>query len=167
MKQLAILTLFTWLTLITSCGIYSFSGASISNDIETAKVHYFESQASLAPTTLSPQLTESIKDKLIAETNLSLTNIDGDLDFSGHISNYNIKPVAIQSNETAAKNRLTISVRVTYVNNKQKEFNYEKTFSSYADYDSNQDFDAIESELTKNIIDELTETIFNEAVANW
>ena len=75
MKQLAILTLFTWLTLITSCGIYSFSGASISSDIETANVHYFESQASLAPTTLSPQLTESIKDKLIAETNLSLTNI--------------------------------------------------------------------------------------------
>ena len=167
MKHLAILTLFCWLIATSSCGIYTFSGASISSEIETANVHYFENQASLAPSNLSPLLTESLKDKLIAETNLTLTSNQGDLDFSGHISNYSIKPVAIQSNETAAKNRLTISVKVTFVNTKQNEFSYDKTFSSFADYDSDQDFDALENELTQEIIIELTETIFNEAVANW
>ena len=150
-----------------SCGIYTFSGSSISSEIKTVNIHYFENQASLAPANLSPIITETLKDKIITETNLSLTSNEGDLDFSGHISNYSIKPIAIQANETAAKNRLTISVKVTFVNTKQKEFDYSKTFSSYADYESNQEFSSLENELNQQIIDELVDNIFNEAVANW
>ena len=159
--------LVSLLIMLCSCGVYTFSGASISNEIKTANVHYFQNQASLAPSNVPLLLTESLKDKLIAETNLLLTTNEADLDFSGYISNYSIKPVAIQANETAAKNRLTISVKVTFVNYRQTEFDYEKTFSSYADYDSKQDFSSLENELTTEIINELTESIFNEALASW
>ncbi|MGC6469854.1 MAG: LptE family protein [Flavobacteriales bacterium] len=152
---------------LSACGIYSFSGASISSEIKTITIGYFDSQAELLPPDYPNFFTESMKDKFIAETALSPVNIDGDLSFSGYISNYSIKPIAIQANETAAKNRLTVSVKVTFTNRIQEEYNYDKTFSQYADYDSNQDLNTIESELLAEITDQLVENIFNEAVATW
>lgn len=167
MKRLTIYWLIITLIGLQSCGVYSLSGASISSEVKTAHVHYFENQASLAPSTIANRFTELLKDKIISETNLTLTNTKSHLDFSGYISNYTIKPIAIQANETAAKNRLTISIKVVFINDKQTEFNYDKTFSSYADYDSNQALSNIEQELTQEILNELVENIFNEAIANW
>ena len=65
-------------------------------------------------------MTESLKDQFISQTNLSLTDANGDLQFEGEIIEYKVKPISIQANETAAQNRLTISVKVTFTNNLMK-----------------------------------------------
>ena len=42
-----------------------------------------------------------------------------------------------------------------------------KSFSAYADYDSSNDLDAVESTLCTEIIDKIIEDIFNATVAQW
>jgi hypothetical protein len=112
-------------------------------------------------------MTEALKDKFSSETNLIPVSDNGDIKFDGHISNYSINPIAIQANETASQNRLSISVMVNFINNLDEESNYKKTFSRYADYDSSIDFTNIEESLNDEIITELIEDIFNEAFTNW
>ena len=150
-----------------SCGIYSFTGASISPNIETVYIDYFQNNASMVQPTLSNTMTESLKDKFISQTNLSLTEINGDLEFEGEIIEYKVKPISIQANETAAQNRLTISVKVTFTNTFDENQNYSQSFSHYADFDSSKDLSIIEIELIEQIVEVLSENIFNKAVANW
>lgn len=152
---------------ISSCGMYSFSGASISNEVKSVSINQFEKVASLAPPILSNTLTEALKDKFSSETKLIPSNSDGDLIFSGRITNYSINPIAIQADETASKNRLSITVKVKFVNILDKESDYDKTFSRYADYESSQDFTNVEESLNEEIISQLIDDIFNEAFTNW
>ena len=105
--------------------------------------------------------------KVSSETNLLPLNSDGDLIFSGRITNYSINPIAIQTDETASKNRLSITVKVKFVNIIDEESNYDKTFSRYADYESSQDFTSIEESLNEEIVSQLIDDIFNEAFTNW
>jgi hypothetical protein len=152
---------------LTSCGIYSFTGASIPSEAKTVSVQYFNNKAATVQPTLSQVFTERLKDMFLEQTNLTLSENEGDLSFSGHISKYQIKPMAIKANETAGQNRLTIAVKVTYNNSFDAENNFEKTFSRYRDYDSSQNISDIESTLIEEITNELAEDVFNKAFVNW
>ena len=101
------------------------------------------------------------------ETNLIPTNSDGDLVFSGQITNYSINPIAIQTDETASKNRLSMTIKVKFINIRDKESNYNKTFSRYVDYESSEDFTNIEEYLNEEVVSQLVDDIFNEALTNW
>ena len=151
----------------TSCGIYSFTGASIPTDAKTISVNYFNNKAAIVQPSLSQVFTEKLKDMFLEQTNLSISKNEGDLIFSGFISKYQIRPIAIKANETADKNRLTISVKVTYNNSLDSENNFEQTFSRYRDYDSTQNISDIENTLIEAITNELAEDVFNKAFVNW
>ena len=151
----------------TSCGIYSFTGASIPSEAKTISVNYFKNKASTVQPSLSQVFTEKLKDMFLEQTNLSISENEGDLIFSGFISKYQIRPIAIKANETADKNRLTISVKVTYNNSLDSENNFEQTFSRYRDYDSTQNISDVENTLIEAITNELAEDVFNKAFVNW
>ncbi len=158
------------LSVFTSCSIkYSLSGASIPPEAKTVSVQYFENNAKLKNPLLSQQLTDAIKDKFVSQTDLNIVNGYGDLDFEGEIIDYSTKPMAIQGNDVAALNRLTITIRVKYTNSKDPDskYDFDKTFSRYEDYDSNFDLSQVENELTEKIIEQLVQDIFNESVVNW
>ena len=161
--------IFTFLVIIStiSCGIYSFNGASISKETNTITVKYFSNSASTIQPILSQLMTEKLKDYFTQQTNLSIIEDDGDLIFEGDITKYEIKPMAIQSNEIAGQNRLTISVKVDFKNNYEDEFNFSHTFSRYKDYESDQNFSDIEEVLMNEITNEIIEDIFNKSVVNW
>ncbi|MBN1988009.1 MAG: LptE family protein [Bacteroidales bacterium] len=146
---------------------YSFTGASISPEVKTVNVDYFQNLSSLVNPQLSGYLTEELKNRFVSQTSLNVVRADGDLQFSGQITGYSVTPIAIQSNEVAAQNRLTITVKVKFVNNKDPKQNYDKSFSRYADFESSQNFSSVESQLMPTIVGELVEDIFNNAVANW
>jgi hypothetical protein len=78
-----------------------------------------------------------------------------------------IQPLAIQANETAAKNRLSITVNVKFTNLKDEKQNFETGFTRYADFESSQNISSIEDQLIKEIDDQLVDDIFNKAVINW
>ena len=154
-------------TLLLSCGFYSFTGASISNDIKTVSIKYFPNNAKIIQPSLSSLLTEKLKEQFITQTNLKLIDEDGDLYFQGEIIEYKITPVGISSNETATQNRLTIKIKVEFVNNKKDIRSYNTTFSRYKDFSTNENFTAVEEDLIKEITDQLVEDIFNKALVNW
>ena len=141
------LLLLSVIILLASCGIYSFTGASIPPGAKTVSVQYFPNKAATIHPNLSQVFTEKLKDVFVEQTNLTLTDDEGDLSFSGHISKYQIKPMAIQSNETAGQNRLTIAVNVTFKSAIDIKANFEQTFSRYRDYNSSENISEIEEQL--------------------
>lgn len=169
MRLLArILPLLAAALLLSACGIYSFSGTSIQNDVETIAINYFEYRAEKVNPTLSDELTEALRTRFRRMTRLEQVEQDGDLEISGEITGYDVRPASVSAEEIATQNRLTVSVRVTFTNRKYPEDDFEgKTFSAYADYDSNNSLDSVESSLCAEIIDKLIEDIFNASVAQW
>ena len=151
-----------------SCGIYSFSGTSIQPDVHSITVNFIENRALLVNPELSNLLTEELIDKYRKLTSLEILDEGGDLEVGGEIVGYDVRPTAVTADEVAAQNRLTITVKMYYVNNKHPEENFEqKSFTAYEDYDSTQSLDAVQSTLCQNIVEIIVEDIFNSTVANW
>ena len=149
------------------CGIYSFSGTSIQSDVKTITLNYFEYKALKVNPTLSNDLSEAMKDKFRKMTRLEQVDEDGDMELEGAITGYDVRAAAITADEVAAKNRLTVTVHIKFTNNKYPEDNVEKDFSAYAEYDSTNTLDAVESTLCEQIVEQLAEDIFNACVAQW
>lgn len=149
------------------CGVYSFTGASISPEVKSVSIEFFPSYAPLAPANVPQSFTEALRDLFVNRTNLDLYNKNGDIRFEGYISDYQTRPVAIQGNETAAQNRLTMTVQVTYTNTKDDSKSFEKSFSRFADFDATQNLTDVQQALIEEINEQLTLDIFNEAVVNW
>ena len=150
------------------CGIYSFSGTSIQNDVNTITIDYFEYKAQKVNPSLSNDLTEALKTRFRRMTRLEQVEQDGDLEIVGQITGYNVAPAAVTANEVAARNRLTVTVQVDFTNRKYPEDDFQnQSFSAYSEYDSSNALDAVESTLCEEIIDKLIEDIFNATVAQW
>lgn len=143
------------------------NGASIPVEAKTVSVGFFANNTSLGAPSLSQRFTEKLRDVVSQQTNLALMPKDGDLQFEGYISDYAVTPVAIQSNDQASLNRLTITVKVTYVNKFEAAKNFEGNFTRYADFKSTENISAKEPELVQEIYRQLTEDIFNRAFNNW
>lgn len=155
------------LLLLQSCGIYSFSGTSIDPKVKTFSVSFFENNAPIVSPLLSQTVTEKLKQKFISETNLSITEVDGDFSFSGNITGFGVTPVSAQSTDNALLNRLTITVNVKLVSDKDPKSSFEQSFTNFQDYDAKEDFNAVEAKLINEISDMLVQTIFNKAAINW
>ncbi|MFN8240635.1 MAG: LptE family protein [Bacteroidales bacterium] len=154
--------------IVTSCSIkYSFSGVSISPNVKTISIQYFQNRASLVQPGLSQYITDALMDKCKAQTKLKFINGMGDVNFEGEITDYSTKPMTVAADSRAATNRFTISVKVKFTNAVQPEYNFENTFSRYQDYDSNNEFNNVEKELSDKIVEQLIEDIFNQAFVNW
>ena len=150
-----------------SCGIYSFTGTSLSPDVKTISVEYFQNMAPLVAPSLSNSFTDALKDQFIRYTKLQQVRAEGDLQFSGEIRGYDVAPAAITGDEVASKNRLTVRVHVKFVNLKDELQNFEKDFSAYEEFPGEQSLDAVQSQLIEKIVKTLVENIFNASVANW
>jgi len=153
---------------LSACKVsYTFSGASISPQVKTISIQYFQNRASLVQPGLSQFLTDALIDKCKAQTKLSFINGIGDVNFEGEITDYNTRPLTVAADQLAAMNRFTITIKVKFTNSVDTELSYEKTFSRYEDYDSNLDLSQVEKTLVDKIVVLLVEDAFNEAFVNW
>lgn len=145
----------------------SLTGGTIDSRAKTVAINTFPNNASLVNPSLSQSFTTALKDKIQGQTPLTIVSRQGDYEIDGEIIAYTVSPVAIQGNETAAMNRLTITVRVRFTNKFDENQNFEQTFSRYADYASSRNLSSVESTLVTEINDALTDDIFNKAFVNW
>ena len=162
-----VIALISALALVAGCGIYSFTGTSIQPDVKTITIPYIENKAIRINPSLSNDLTEALQDKFRKLTSLQQVEMDGDLELVCVITGYDVKATAVTANEVAAQNRLTVTVKIQFSNRKYPEDDVDKSFSAYADYDTNNSLDAVEASLCEEIIDKLCEDIFNATVAQW
>jgi outer membrane lipopolysaccharide assembly protein LptE/RlpB len=153
--------------MLSGCGIYSFSGASISESVKTFSVQYFQNRASLVQPGLSQGLTNALIDKCKGQTNLKYVTGIGDVNFEGEITDYSTKPYTVAADAQAASNRFTITVKVKFTNSAEPDYSFEQSFSRYQDYNSSLDLNAVEKDLAEIIVEALIEDIFNQAFVNW
>lgn len=159
--------IFLYLTITIGCGVYSFTGDNIPPEVTTISIDYFPNRAPQVQPSLSQKFTEQLKDKFVNQTKLSLVQSNGDLHFSGYIVDYRTQPVAIQSTDVAALNRLSITVSVEFENKVDETQNFKSNFSRFADYNSTEVLSDVEEELIDEINEQLIDDIFNKAVINW
>jgi hypothetical protein len=168
LNRLFLFLLIICVSSIAGCTVsYSFSGASISPQVKTFSVVYFQNRAPLVQPGLSQYVTDALIDKCKGQTKLLYVTGTGDVNFEGEITDYNTRPLTVAADAQAAMNRFTITTKVKFTNSIQPEFSYEQTFSRYQDYDSNLDLSAVEKELSDKIIEMIIEDIFNQAFVNW
>ena len=152
---------------LQACGVYSFTGASVPPQAKTMSIGFFTNKAKLVEPTLSPIFTDILRDKFTTQLNLNMVERNGDLDIQGEIVKYEIKPVAIQGDQTAALNRLSITVKVRFTNKYEPDKDFEQSFTEFADYSSTQDFNSVKAGLIEAISNAIADDIFNKAVVNW
>ena len=140
---------------------------SIDPSVKTITIDYLEYKALRVNPSLSNDLTEGLKEKFRKMTRLTQVDVDGDLEISGEITGYDVRSQAVTAQEVAAQNRLTVSVKINYMNRIFPDEDFERSFSAYADYDSSLSLDAVEGTLCEEIIEKLCEDILNATVANW
>ncbi|MCQ2308679.1 MAG: LptE family protein [Bacteroidia bacterium] len=167
MKKIHTLLILIVAFVLTGCGVYSFTGASVPPEAKTVSVQYFPNNANLVYPMLSSMLTNTLRDYFMNQTTLSEVANNGDLAIEGEIVGYETAPTAITGDQTAALNRLTITVNVRFFNRFDETKNFEQKFSQYEDYPSSQDLNSVQETLSNTIVEKLCEDIFNKAVVNW
>lgn len=168
MKKLSILIIFVLTFTIQSCGIYSFTGTNLHPDVKTVQIDYFPNNAILVEPTLSTVFTLALQDKFLTQTNLELVKSNGDLQFEGEITGYKINPMTATAEQTAAQNRITITVNVRFYNNKLEEDNFERSFSFYYDFEGDESLTGtLLEDAYEEILERITQDIFNASVAKW
>lgn len=165
--KLPLVILLILTVLISGCGVYSLTGASVPPGAKTVSIEYFPNKSALVEPTLSPVFTNILRDKFTSNLNLVMVERNGDLAFEGEIIEYKTMPVAIQGDQTAALNRLTISVNVKFTSKLEPDKDFEQKFTEFAEYSSTADFNSVKADLIKQISDALADDIFNKSMVNW
>lgn len=170
--NLALITLLSFE--ISSCGVYSFTGASISPTVETISIQTFYNNAALGPSNMSALFTERIKDYYLKNTSLVLIDEEGDLQIDGSIDNFTLTPVAVSASDEengidiASLTRITIYITASYTNIQDDQYDFDKSFSFIKDFDQNaESLSSVEEEYVNEIFDNIILDIFNSSVANW
>jgi hypothetical protein len=168
MKYIRLISLSVITLSILGCGSYSFTGASISPETKTFQVNYFQNNAPLIEPGLELTFTQALQDLILNQTNLDLVNSSGDLVYEGEIVEYRIAPTTATAQNTAAQNRLTIGVNVRFFDKNDPEADLEQRFSFYYDYPGSAQLIGSQKDTAiEEILDRLTQDIFNASLAKW
>ena len=150
---------------LTGCGVYSFTGANIEG--KTIFIHVLENRARNVVPTLSPTLTDKIRSRILSQTGLSPVTGASDYDLSGSIGSYEVTVAGVQNTQQAIKNRLTITVTISFKNKLNDKTSFEQSFTRFSDFDASQNLQNVQSALIEDIGNQLADDIFNKAFVNW
>ncbi|GAA4457682.1 hypothetical protein GCM10023189_28800 [Nibrella saemangeumensis] len=152
---------------LSSCGIYSFTGTTLSPDLKSITITNFSMQTAGGPANLAINLNERLKEYYQRYTNLKVVPSGGDLLLEGSITGYDLLAIAPTAQDQAGLNRLQITVQARFVNNKEESKSFDQSFSFYQDFPQNQTLDQNEGRLVPKILDQIVLDIFNKTAADW
>ena len=157
--------------LVTSCKIQLGLAPITSidyNKVKTVSIAEFQNQSEYVYAPLAIQFNQELKDMFIQQTRLQLVNSGGDLEISGEITGYNQYNQGVDASGYSSEVKLTLTVKVNYVNNTNHEEDFDgQVFSAFQTYESTQLLTAVQDQLIPLMIEDITEQIFNSTVANW
>jgi hypothetical protein len=166
MKKYLVLCIVLFTTALSSCGVYSFTGASIEG--KSINFHTFDNRARNVVPSLTATLTDKIRNRILSQTGLApISSEDADYDLSGTITAYDVTVTGVQNTQTASLNRLTITIQVDFKNKKNPKSSYKQSFSRFSDFAATQALQNVENQLIEEIGRQLADDIFNKAFVNW
>lgn len=162
------------LMFLEGCGVYSFTGTTLSPDIKTISFQQFYNDTDGGPPNMAQSFTDELRNYFQKNTNLAVIMDQGDLQFEGGIVGYDVSPVAPSAardrNQADASEltRLRITVNAKYVNTIDDQWDFDRNFSFYSDFDNTQTtLTEVEDQLINTIFEQIIQDIFNASVANW
>ena len=169
-KTLMLLTLgLLQIILATSCRInFTLNGAAIDYNVyKTIHVGEFPIRAALVYAPLQTTFENELLNYISRNTRLQTTDGPADISLDGEIIQYSLSPQAVTEDAYASKTRLTIGVRVKYIDNQNDRNSIDQTFTAYRDFDASQLLIDVQDQLCQEISQELVELIFNSTLGNW
>ncbi len=151
---------------IGGCRFYSFKGGALSPEVKTFTLYPINNRAPVVNPSFAPHLEEAFRDYLLRETSLTETPENGDLEFRISVIDYSVSPATVGADQ-ARFNRFRVALKVHFVNHREPSYNLEKTFSAYADFESTENFAALEQALAEQLIRQLVEDIYNATINAW
>jgi hypothetical protein len=167
MKIKQIISLFLILITLQACGIYSFTGGD-TGDAKSFQVNFFQNNAPIVEPGIDRNFTLALQDLIQNQTNLELTNTNGDLVYEGEITGFAIAPMSANADQRASQNRLTVTINTRFTNKLKEEDDFEKRFSFYYDYPATQQLTGASLDTAmEEIYERITQDIFNASLAKW
>src|SRR5690606_2067842 len=118
--------LLSGILLFAGCGVYSFTGASI--DGKTIRIQTMENRAQNVVPTLSANLTDQIRSRILSQTGLAPVNTENaDYDISGVITGYQFTVTGVSerseehTSELQSREKLVCRLLLEKKNNKTQE----------------------------------------------
>ena len=156
------------LLLLSSCSIkYGFEGSSVNYAItKTIHIADFPNRTPFY-SPMASMFNLALRKRFVEQTRLTEVTSNADIEIEGEITNFDVAGMAVKQDAFASQTRLTITIRVQYVNNKEAGKDIDQSFSAYQEFSSTQSINDVQDELVKKIIDEIVDMIYNATIASW
>lgn len=153
----------------TGCLTYSFTGTSIPQDVRTVYIPFLPDRTDSGISDLSDRLNQSLINRFINQSRLSLANDKENADsfIEGSIQSYRNQPFSVGGDEQANLNEVQISVRATFQFAKDEKPLWSKSFSGNSTYDVRSNPLDAEIEAAEEALQQIANNMFNDAVGNW
>lgn len=155
---------------MTGCHIgFTMNGSMLNYDIyKSIYIGEFPIRAALVYPPLQQTFENKLLDGVARQTRLNVVSSPGaDLEMTGEITGYALSPQAVGEDAYATQTRLTITVRVKYVDHKNEANNIDQSFSAYRDFSATEMLTDVQDELCTQISADLVDLIFNATLGNW
>ncbi len=163
------IVIFGTLLPLLACSVsYKFNGASIDyTKTKTIQISDFPIRSSYVWGPMGPMFNNSLKDKFANHTRLIQVKRNGDLKIEGEITQYSQRNKSVSSDGHAAQTELSMTVNVRFTNNANHAEDFEQQFTATSSYENTQSLNSVQEQLVTQMVDDITDQIFNATVANW
>lgn len=126
-------------------------------------------EAATCPLSFAAILSENLKDGVQNNTPLLLNTTfgKGEVNMEGKISQYLVTPLAVQGNNNASQNRLSMTLVMTINISEPNEEQWTMTSSRFADFSSGTNISEIETKLFEDISAQMVQDLINKLLSNW
>ena len=167
MKRLAALAVIV-VTLVSCSVSYRFNGASIDyNKTKTIQIADFPIRSSYVWGPMASIFNNELKDIFARNTRLIQVRNNGDMKIEGEITQYSQRNKAVTAEGTSAQAELSMTVNVRFTNNANHTEDFERQFTATASFETTTSFTSVQEELVTQMVEDITDQIFNATVANW
>lgn len=155
--------------LLVSCSVsYKFNGASIDyTKTKTIQIADFPIRSSYVWAPMASIFNNQLKDVFANHTRLIQVKRNGDMKIEGEITQYSQRNKAVTAEGTSAQSELSMTVNVRFTNNANHSEDFEKQFTATSTFETTQSLNSVQEELVTQMVEDITDQIFNATVANW
>jgi hypothetical protein len=146
---------------------YSFKGGTVPAHLKTVAIPLVQDQSGFGDPTLRDDLTQQLVERFTNDNTLQIADRNSaDSMLEGVVLDVKDAPSVVQAGEQVAARRITVTVRVTFEDLKQRKKMWEKDFSNWGEYPSGSSLTQRNQGIDE-AVRKLTEDILNETVAGW
>lgn len=153
---------------LCGCAVsYKFTGTNI--DYAVIKTMQLDKIANRAPYGWAPMeamLNNKLQDLYANQTRLTMVKRNGDLHVAGEITAYDQFNKAISADGYSSQVQLKMTVNIRFENRKGN-VQWERQFTATTQYDATQSLSSVQESLVQELVNDISDQIFNATVADW